>query len=102
MGMPVPAVCVLRTGLDVSGREGEPGPAPAPLLRQQEPRQHPWEPGWQTPPPSRAHPRSPRFLCKDGNRGAARERDPGVAEERGREPEGQAGGGAGQAARRGA
>ncbi|XP_016156527.1 PREDICTED: guanine nucleotide-binding protein subunit beta-5 isoform X1 [Ficedula albicollis] len=100
--MLVPTVCALRTGLDVSGRGGEPGPAPAPLLRQQEPRQHPREPGGQTPPPSRSHPRSPRFLCKDGNRGAARERDPGIAEERGREPEGQAGGGAGQAARRGA
>lgn len=39
---------------------------------------------------------------EDGNRRAAREPDPGVAEERGREPQGQTGGGAGQAARRGA
>lgn len=39
-----------------SAQEGrEPGPAPAPLLRQQEPRQHPREPGEQTPPPSRSH-----------------------------------------------
>lgn len=34
---------------------GEPGPAPAALLRQQEPQQHPWEPGKQTPPPTRSH-----------------------------------------------
>lgn len=41
---------------------------------------------------SRLHP------DKDGNRWAARERDAGVAEERGREPQGQARGGAGKAA----
>uniref|UniRef100_A0A663EDM8 G protein subunit beta 5 n=2 Tax=Telluraves TaxID=3073808 RepID=A0A663EDM8_AQUCH len=45
-----------RLAPDVSvGRGREPGPARAPLLRQQEPQQHPREPGEQTPPPSRSH-----------------------------------------------
>ena len=56
------------------------------------------------PPPADSHPRFPPAASplEDGNRRAARERDAGVAQERGREPQGQTGGGAGQAARRGA